>query len=86
MKGYYVYIVECKDKTFYIGTTNNLEKRVIAHNTSKAGARYTKSRRPVKLVYSENCKTVGRALKREYVLKQFSRAEKATLIRSVKRR
>lgn len=86
MKKYYVYIVECKDKTFYIGTTNDLEKRVIAHNTSKAGARYTKSRRPVKLVYSENCKTVSRALKREYALKQFSRAEKTALVKSAKRR
>jgi putative endonuclease len=77
---YFVYILQCSDGTFYIGTTNNLEKRLIAHNTSKHGARYTKVRRPVVLVYSENCKTRGKALKREHALKKLTRIEKLNMI------
>ncbi len=79
-KKYFVYILECADKTFYTGTTNNLEKRLLAHNTSKTGAKYTKARRPVKLVYSENCKTVGKALKREYLIKKLTRKDKEELV------
>lgn len=70
----------CSDRTLYIGTTNNLEKRLIAHNTSKHGAHYTKIRRPVALVYSENCKTRSEALKREHALKKLKRKEKLSLI------
>ncbi len=81
---YFVYIVKCADKTFYTGTTNNLEKRLLAHNILKTGARYTKSRRPVRLVYSENCKTKSRALKREHAVKKLTRKEKVALIRVVK--
>jgi putative endonuclease len=77
---YFVYILQCSDGTLYIGTTNNLEKRLIAHNTSKYGARYTKIRRPVALMYSENCKTRGNALKREHALKKLSRKEKLNVI------
>ena len=77
---YYVYILQCSDRTLYIGTTNNLEKRLIAHNTSKYGARYTKIRRPVALVYSENCKTRSNALKREHALKKLTRNEKLKVI------
>jgi putative endonuclease len=79
---YYVYILQCSDRTLYIGTTNNLEKRLIAHNTSKYGARYTKTRRPVALVYSENCKTRSNALKREHALKKLTRKEKLNVIRN----
>jgi putative endonuclease len=77
---YYVYILECSDRTLYIGTTNNLEKRLVAHNASKYGAHYTKIRRPVVLVYSENCKTRSNALKRERALKKLTRKEKLTVI------
>ena len=77
---YYVYILRCSDRTLYIGTTNNLEKRLIAHNSSKYGARYTKIRRPVALVYSENCKTRSNALKREHALKKLTRKEKLNVI------
>ena len=77
---YFVYILRCADDTLYIGTTNNLEKRVVAHNNLKTGARYTKARRPVVLVYSEDCKTVGKALSREHELKKLSRQEKLDLI------
>jgi putative endonuclease len=76
---YFVYIVECADKTLYIGTTNNLEKRIQSHNESKSGAKYTRGRRPVRLVYSEDCQTKNKALSREYVLKKLSREEKMRL-------
>ena len=77
---YCVYILQCSDKTLYIGSTSNLKKRLTEHNTSKYGAHYTKIRRPVVLVYSENCKTLSHALKREYALKQLTRKEKLDLI------
>ncbi|MDD5318313.1 MAG: GIY-YIG nuclease family protein [Candidatus Pacebacteria bacterium] len=77
---YYTYILQCKDHTLYIGSTNNLEKRLLAHNTSKSGAHYTKIRRPVTLKYSEKFETKGEALKREYALKKFSRLEKMKLL------
>lgn len=72
----------CSDNTLYIGSTNNLKKRVAAHNTSKHGARYTRARRPVTLVYSEDCKTLSRALKREHALKKLTRKEKLDVIRA----
>jgi putative endonuclease len=77
---YYIYILECADKTFYIGSTNDLKKRIIAHNTLKTGAKYTKARRPVILKYSEKFKTKNEAMKREYTLKQLKRVEKIMLI------
>ena len=77
---YYVYILQCSDRTLYIGITNDLEKRLNAHNTSKYGAQYTKTRRPVALAYSEPCKTRGDALKREHALKQLTRKEKLKVI------
>ncbi len=78
---YFVYILECADKTLYIGSTNNLEKRVRAHNTAKTGARYTKIRRPVVLKYSETLGSKSDALKREHALKKLSRAEKLNLFK-----
>ncbi len=77
---YYVYILECADATLYIGSTNNMAKRLLAHNTSKIGAHYTKTRRPVILKYSEQFETKSEALKREYALKKLSRAEKLLLL------
>jgi putative endonuclease len=76
----YVYILECSDKTLYTGCTNNIEKRVQEHNNSKAGARYTRARRPVRLVYVEICSTPSIALKREAEIKKLSRAQKLLLI------
>ena len=55
---YYIYILECADKSLYVGCTNNLERRFTQHNESKSGAHYTKIRRPVRLVYSEKLKTL----------------------------
>jgi len=76
---YFVYILECADSTFYIGSTNDLKKRVVAHNTLKTGAKYTRGRRPVTLRYSEKVKDVGAALKREAELKRLTRAQKQAL-------
>lgn len=75
----YTYMVRCKDNSLYTGWTNNLEKRVEAHNAGK-GAKYTKSRRPVELVYSEEFATKEEAMRREYVLKTMKKVEKEKLI------
>lgn len=75
----YTYILKCKDGTFYTGWTNNLEKRLKDHNEGK-GAKYTKARRPVELVYYETFETKEEAMSREYAIKQMSRSEKETLI------
>lgn len=75
-----VYILECADNTLYTGITNNLDKRIEAHN-NKQGAKYTKPRTPVKLVYSENCGSKSDASKREYQLKQLTRDAKIKLIK-----
>lgn len=75
----YTYIVKCKDGTLYTGWTNNLEKRIEDHNAGK-GAKYTKSRRPVELVYYEFYETKKEAMRREYVIKRMSRSEKIKLI------
>ena len=78
----YVYILECSDKTLYTGSTNNIEKRIKEHNNGKSGAKYTRARRPVKLVYVEMCSTLSNALKREAQIKKLSRAQKLLLIRN----
>lgn len=77
---HFVYILECSDKTLYIGYTNDLEKRVLAHNTLNTGAKYTRGRRPVKLKYFEKFETKSLALKREAVLKKMTRKEKIGII------
>lgn len=76
---YFVYILECADGTYYTGSTNDVEKRVLAHNTAKTGAKYTKTRRPVNLVYQEQCESKGEALTRENQIKQLSRQQKKQL-------
>ncbi len=73
---YYVYILECKDKSLYCGSTNSLEKRVKEHNELKCGAHYTKIRRPVILKYSEKFKTFKEARKREAEIKRMQKKEK----------
>ncbi len=79
---FYVYIVECSDGTYYCGYTNNLDSRMKVHNYSKTGAKYTKSRRPVKLVYSEKISSKIHAMKREIQIKKLSRSKKEMLILS----
>lgn len=78
---YFVYILLCADDTLYTGITNDLRKRLLEHNTSKTGAKYTRSRRPVTIVYQEKKRTRGAALKREARIKQLSREEKLVLIK-----
>ena len=75
----YTYRVECRDGTLYTGWTTDLEKRIKAHNEGK-GAKYTKNRAPVHLVYYEEYETKQEALKREYAIKQLTRQEKLALI------
>ncbi len=77
-----VYILKCRDNSLYTGSTVNLKKRVHQHNALKSGARYTKSKRPVQLVYSETYPTLQQAKKREYEIKQLKRKDKLTLINS----
>ena len=80
-QGNYTYIVKCSDETLYTGWTNNLKKRLEAHNSGK-GAKYTKNRRPVELVYFEEYDTKQEAMKREYAIMQLSRQKKLALIHS----
>lgn len=77
---HYCYILKCSDGTLYTGYTNNLERRLLAHNSGK-GAKYTKGRRPCKLVYFEEYDSKVEAMKREYFIKHnLSRDEKLKLI------
>lgn len=76
---HYTYILRCKDKTYYTGYTNNLEKRLMAHNAGK-GAKYTKGRGPVELVYYEEYEDKSTAMQREWEIKQLSRSEKELMI------
>lgn len=78
-----VYILLCADNTYYIGSTSNITRRLYEHNHYKKGAKYTKPRRPVKLVYQEDAETIGIARSREAVLKKLTRKEKEVLIASV---
>ena len=75
---FYVYLLECNDKSFYCGYSSNLDARVEAHNKG-TGGKYTRARRPVKLVYSEEAETRSNAMKREAEIKKFSRKEKEEL-------
>lgn len=82
---YFVYIVQCADDTFYTGYTSNLTKRLEQHNSTKQGARYTRMRRPVKLVYYEKFQTQIKAMKREREIKGLSREKKLQLINENKK-
>lgn len=77
---YYVYILECSDKTLYTGITTNLSRRVDEHNHSSRGAKYTRVRRPIKLLYSKECGDRSQASQEEYRIKKLSRVEKLELI------
>ncbi|MBI4037950.1 GIY-YIG nuclease family protein [Candidatus Curtissbacteria bacterium] len=76
---FYVYIVECADKTYYIGCTNRLERRLKQHNDSRWGAHYTKIRRPVILKYTEQFQTLPEARRREAEIKGWRREKKESL-------
>ena len=78
---HYAYIVKCSDGTYYTGYTNDLEKRLLAHNAGK-GAKYTRNRLPVEMVYFEEYEDKSEAMKREYAIKQLTREQKEKLISS----
>ena len=79
MKQWYVYILRCCDDTLYTGSTDDVTRRVLVHNSGK-GAKYTRCRTPVEVVYSEECESYSAALKREYAIKQLTRSQKLQLI------
>ena len=76
----YTYMVRCADGTLYTGWTNCLTKRIKAHNEGKDGAKYTKAKRPVTLVYYEGYSTKEEAMQREYQIKHLKREEKLALL------
>jgi len=74
-----IYLLRCDDDTLYCGITTDLDRRTQEHN-QKTGAKYTRSRTPVEVVYAEKVADRGAALRREYAIKQMSRAEKEALV------
>lgn len=76
----YTYMLRCRDNSLYTGWTNNIEKRLEDHNSGK-GAKYTKARRPVELVYYESYETKEEAMRREWQIKQLKKSEKEELIK-----
>ncbi len=77
---YYVYILKCSDNTLYTGITTDIDRRVHEHNNLDKGAKYTRARRPVSLVYTQELTDRSSACKREYEIKQYTREEKLRLI------
>tara|TARA_Y100000588_G_C13825172_1_gene741127 strand:- start:405 stop:653 length:249 start_codon:yes stop_codon:yes gene_type:complete len=76
---WFVYILRCSDDSLYTGITNNLERRITQHNNG-TGAKYTRNRAPVQLIYQEDCDDRASASQREYAIKQLSRIQKIELI------
>ncbi len=79
---YFVYILKCSDTTLYTGITTDLKRRLHEHNHTDKGAKYTKIRRPVTLVYEKVCENKSAALKEEHRIKKLSRAKKLVLIKA----
>ena len=77
---YYLYLLRCADQTFYAGITTDLKRRTKEHNDSGLGAKYTRGRRPVKLVWSKKFKSRSKALQAEAQLKHLTRQQKKALI------
>jgi len=77
---YFVYMLKCSDDTLYTGITTDIQRRLEEHNSSPKGAKYTRVRRPVELVYTQELEDRSSACKREYEIKQFKREEKLRLI------
>ena len=76
---WYLYILRCKDGTLYTGITTDVEKRLEAHRSGK-GAKYTRGRSPLELVYSEECENHSQALKREHEVKKLPKDQKRQMI------
>jgi putative endonuclease len=81
---WFCYLLRCADDTLYCGITNDLEKRLVAHNAGTA-SKYTRARVPVELVFAESCADRSAASKREMEIKSLKRAEKLVLIQPIKR-
>lgn len=77
---WYVYILLCADQTLYTGIATDVQRRLAEHNDSDKGARYTRARRPVRLVYQESVEDRSAALRREHEIRRLSRAEKNRLL------
>ncbi len=77
---WYVYIVRCRDGSFYTGIATDVERRIDEHNSGNNGAKYTRSRRPVTLIHKEACADRSAALKREIAIKKMKRREKTALV------
>ena len=77
---YFVYLLECKDHSFYCGYTKDIKRRAEEHGKG-IGSKYTRARRPVKLIYVEEQPTLSAALKREHAIKKFSRKQKEELVK-----
>ena len=84
IKAWYVYIVECRDGTYYTGITNNLDRRITEHNEGRQGAKYTRARRPVKLINHLKVTTRSEALKIEIDIKKKKRSDKINHMNNIK--
>lgn len=82
MSPYFLYILKCADATLYTGITTDLNRRIIEHNTSEKWAKYTRYRRPVEIIYSEQFENRSDASKREYAIKKMTKQQKEELIRA----
>ncbi len=78
---WHIYIAKCADGTLYTGITTDIERRMREHNSDTVGAKYTRARRPLTLVYTEDCETRSEASKREACIKKLSRSEKERLFK-----
>lgn len=83
---WYVYILRCRDNTLYTGITTDPQTRLAEHNTGQNGAKYTRARRPVSLLYTESATSRSAALKREIAIKRLSRQAKLALIKTATKR
>lgn len=77
---YFIYLLRCSDDSLYCGQTKNLKRRVEEHNSNDSKSKYTRSRRPVKLVYFKKYKTLNEVLKREFEIKKMTKTKKEALI------
>jgi len=80
LKNWYIYIVRCADNSLYTGITLDIERRLAEHNGQKGGAKYTRNKQPVKLVYTEMADSQSAASRREFAIKKLSKQEKEGLI------
>ncbi|MFA5770317.1 MAG: GIY-YIG nuclease family protein [Patescibacteria group bacterium] len=78
---YYLYLLRCSDNSLYCGQTKDLKRRIKEHNSDDSKSKYTRTKRPVKLVYFERYKTINEVLKREFEIKKMTKTEKEVLIK-----